>query len=567
MEVESEFLSHHRTRPQIQIVLEDILVSLNSKQRDCHLLLDDANLLNLHLFRPPPPPTPPVPDHAVPILLRPEWQLQMFDWDLTINWIVPHIDGCKYVKQISVSSEVDMEMVRACLRVLRHHGVLAHVDVFRYSNVYECTHLAMGLLTAGRKTEEAKKLLDAAFWYCAKAKYVRGAQVACRERTSSNGLNSPNLKSNSPSNNAVRRHHLHMSPLHSLDLSIHSSATPLAAAIVSETSRRRNISEETASPRSFPSRTGHMTIREDHSMDENELPSTANKGALSQSEEMDTMKKALAKLYVSCSRSQSFGEMLLAKIENKSDKSPPVEHLHERAVAPNFSDSTLTPLREASESETVASSDVHNIQQQHGANGDGAVHNMAEDWKMVFDYFDHRRLITFGVVHGLIRRVHQYPLANVVGSGNASSSRRESTASHGADGDDEDDFSNINLSLEDYYTTIEMTAIAEEATAAAVKSAMDEMSKATSYSASPLLQSMAPPPLSSRDEMILNKLTQKELHRRTRKLHLERIASAMDGTRCDDELSCMFEESVENLIEMIKDSGRWDIISVYSCAN
>ena len=59
MEVESEFLSNQRTRPQIQYLLEDILLSLNTKQRDCHLLLDDANLLNLCLFRPPPPPIPP----------------------------------------------------------------------------------------------------------------------------------------------------------------------------------------------------------------------------------------------------------------------------------------------------------------------------------------------------------------------------------------------------------------------------------------------------------------------------------------------------------------------------
>ena len=70
----------------------------------------------------------------------------MFDWDLTINWIIPHIDGCKFLKQIAQSSEVDMELVRACLRVLRHHGVLAHVDIFRYSNVYESTPLGKELL-------------------------------------------------------------------------------------------------------------------------------------------------------------------------------------------------------------------------------------------------------------------------------------------------------------------------------------------------------------------------------------------------------------------------------------
>ena len=66
MEVKSEFLSHQRTRPWVQVVLEDVLVLLNSRGRDCRLLLDDANMLNLRLFRPPPPPMPPVPYHAVP---------------------------------------------------------------------------------------------------------------------------------------------------------------------------------------------------------------------------------------------------------------------------------------------------------------------------------------------------------------------------------------------------------------------------------------------------------------------------------------------------------------------
>ena len=54
----------------------------------------------------------------------------MYNWDLTINWIVPHIDGCKHVRQIATSTEVDMDMVQACLCVLRHHGALAHVDIF-----------------------------------------------------------------------------------------------------------------------------------------------------------------------------------------------------------------------------------------------------------------------------------------------------------------------------------------------------------------------------------------------------------------------------------------------------
>mmetsp|Transcript_10131 Transcript_10131/g.16596 ORF Transcript_10131/g.16596 Transcript_10131/m.16596 type:complete len:289 (-) Transcript_10131:73-939(-) len=288
------------------------------------------------------------------------------------------------------------------------------------------------------------------------------------------------------------------------------------------------------------------------------------------------MKKALAQLYSSCSRNQSFGEMLLAKIENQTDPSPSVDHVNDN---------------------------VKNGNQQHGTKGDKVVNDTSIDWKMVFDYFDHRRLITFGLVRGLIRRVHQYPLAYAVLNDTDEVNTGREPSSNGAIDDEDDEldyFSNVELSPGQYHMPIEVSKVAEAAAAAAgkaamddrswstsystspnprgflppplnsrdTKAAMDERSWSTSYSASPLPgQSFLPPPLNSRDDILLNKLTQKEMHLREGKLLLERIASAMDGTRCDDELSCMFEIPIEKLIEMLKGTGRWNIISVFSCTN
>ena len=79
MEVESQFLSHTTVdgdRPQIRSLLRGILVSLNSEGCECNLLLGKADALNLKLFRPPKIPAIPVQDHAVPILLRRDWQVQ-----------------------------------------------------------------------------------------------------------------------------------------------------------------------------------------------------------------------------------------------------------------------------------------------------------------------------------------------------------------------------------------------------------------------------------------------------------------------------------------------------------
>ncbi len=76
MEIESHFLSSEKTRPQIQTFLEKMLISLNSSQWECNIALDPANVLNVKLFHPPKLPAIPVPDYAVPVLLRRDWQVQ-----------------------------------------------------------------------------------------------------------------------------------------------------------------------------------------------------------------------------------------------------------------------------------------------------------------------------------------------------------------------------------------------------------------------------------------------------------------------------------------------------------
>ena len=74
MEVETQFLTK-RGRPQLQPMLQHLLLFLNTGE--ANLILDNANQLNLKLFRPPRPETPPVPEYAVPVLLRTDWPYHM----------------------------------------------------------------------------------------------------------------------------------------------------------------------------------------------------------------------------------------------------------------------------------------------------------------------------------------------------------------------------------------------------------------------------------------------------------------------------------------------------------
>lgn len=105
MEIESHFLSNEKTRPQLQDHLERMLISLNTSPTsatpaarrqqhirgggdirsstgggnggmECNLILSQAHVLNLKLFHPPKVPACPVPDRAVPVLLKRDWQVQ-----------------------------------------------------------------------------------------------------------------------------------------------------------------------------------------------------------------------------------------------------------------------------------------------------------------------------------------------------------------------------------------------------------------------------------------------------------------------------------------------------------
>jgi hypothetical protein len=122
LELESQYLSGTKTRHMLQQHLERILVSLNSPTWECNLLLNRENVLNLKLFHPPKSPAPLVNEYSVPVLLRRDHHLHLYDWDLSINWVSLHIDGVTNARQISKMAQVDMEMVLSCLRVLRHHG-------------------------------------------------------------------------------------------------------------------------------------------------------------------------------------------------------------------------------------------------------------------------------------------------------------------------------------------------------------------------------------------------------------------------------------------------------------
>ena len=629
MEVESGFLTSKETRPELRRILQSILVSLNSRRSECNLLLDSANVLNLKLFRPPREPAPPVPDYAVPILLRPEAQMQLFDWDLTINWIVPHIDGFKHAKLISQSSEVDMEMVRACLRVLRHHGVLALVDVFRYANIYESTPMAASMLAG-----EQPKLLDEAYAFASKSTNM--PSVPPMKSDASSGGSRPGSRAATPSflehyqgnplsprslgdnPNTPSGRDITLSPA-ALGFDPSTLIRPLSGASLVPptgqslaTSFPPRVTNRPDAPlgahSSQPTRDGttpspaHPQMAASHASSRLSMSASeaAQEAALLPSKKKEKkMKTALAQLYSSCTRSKSFGELLIEKVvahpSNRDADRPrgattPTRRMRERGSSSALdSDGNDSGHNSAQEGGSLSSTP----REEFGVSSPGRAgrsqrgHAVADDldWSEVLDHFDHRRLVTFGVVHGLMQRVHVWPLAYELSGNDDDDISQRSSDDESPSGSFVDDLSDgpigTHQDLQSHtvgsgyhfqrnargknYTSptlqpVPFSAAAPSPLATALKSTMVPLPAMAPLSLG-ASAAMGDPDLISGPKAIKARQAKEHLKRLSRE-----IAEAMDGSRCDDELACMYEKPFDELLELVKEIGK-EIVTVKSVAS
>ena len=433
-EMESQCLTHPTKRPHLQATLDNLLISLNNGE--ANMILDSANTLHLKLFQPPKPPAHPVPDHAVPILLRRDWQVQMYDWDLAINWVVLHIDGVDNAKTISVKSEVDLEMVRACLRVLKHHGVIAIVDMFFYSNRYEATERASALL-AGNEP----KLLQEAFEFCRRRKNETETSIGeVSERPAVANLSS-----------SLTQH----SPLHggALQPSLPSSFPPPSISGGSKTYRLGSF-----------------------------LPSHEMHPPMGSKKEQRKLKAALAEWFVSFNRNKCIGDILLSKIFG--DRNSGVDVVSED--------------RQKVYRHTESNESTKPIDAKKNGNQKRLI-----DWKGAFNQLDHRRVATFGVVHGLIRRVHNFPYA-VENNSNQKSLRA---------------LDSINNTP---------------------KTGSSSMSREGTHRKGDSTQC-------DNNETLVS-----------------RVAKRMNGKICDDELVCQFDQVLEDLTDLVTCHQRYIVLPTYS---
>jgi hypothetical protein len=205
------------------------------------------------------------------------------------------------------------------------------------------------------------------------------------------------------------------------------------------------------------------------------------------------LKGALAHLYSSFTRNLSFGELLLSKLEEVKKSSPDLLY-----TADNGKD------------------DIN--------------------WEKCLEMIDHRRFITFGIIHGIIRRVHCFPKADL-----------SSYATDGATSDEVTDPlpSTAKINTREIYDTNSLAT------------SLGQLS-----SSSPMYEDS--------DEMMAIDEAHEEDHTVTTKEKYplvdlaNRVAESMDGTRCDDELTCTFNLTLPELVELVETYTDQTVSFVYT---
>lgn len=457
MEVESQLLSNLSTKSFIQDVLDVMLPSLNSQSAKCHMLLDSTNSLHLQYFPAPKEHPSVIKDYVVPVLLRPESHLYSLGWDLTINWIVPHINGIQNARCIAKSSQVDEEMVRACLRVLRHHNVLACVDVFRYSNTYESTRKSQ--LLFGR---DMLGLMEEAY------QFVRKVQKRQCSPTPLNMTLIPPQVTDEPQSYPP------------FQIASSKGEDPSSFSYVSTSSPK--FFHQNNAPHSCDGFTPNQISQQNRST--HLVTSHENK-------EKSMMILALSILYTSCDRSHTLGDVIINKLSNNNMSNR--EH-----KLNGISKIKSSGLPSCFESDQNCSQKI--------------------DWKEVFTKLDFRRFVSFGVIHDLIHRVHEFPIT-------VDSLKMEEVS----------EFENKIIQMKMSSKLVQMIG---EAPAMSTRKLKSQFSTQQSVKSD------------KRSEDILTLANS--------------IAASMDGTRSDDELTCMFEREMKELKIIVEKYTTKEVISIYS---
>jgi hypothetical protein len=141
MEKQSGYLSQESKntelwpdRRPIESLVEIVKEDLNN-YGECMIPVDDANTINMKLF--PHHPSPPdVQGWHVPVAKMKFADIVDPTWDLTLQKIIPYIDGVSDVRRIAFQADVDLDLARLALRHLLYYDTILLLDIFFFGSCY-----------------------------------------------------------------------------------------------------------------------------------------------------------------------------------------------------------------------------------------------------------------------------------------------------------------------------------------------------------------------------------------------------------------------------------------------
>ncbi|EER29257.1 Nitrogen permease regulator 2 [Coccidioides posadasii str. Silveira] len=140
LEEQSGFLSKDPSpggEGKVHSLCETLMEDLNN-YCECMIPIDDLNTLNVKLF-PLYPSPPPVKAWQVPLFTVRYEAFMDENWDITVQRIVPYINGVNSIRAIAVLADANFSLTCRAIRHLVYYGCVFLLDIFSFSAIYAPT--------------------------------------------------------------------------------------------------------------------------------------------------------------------------------------------------------------------------------------------------------------------------------------------------------------------------------------------------------------------------------------------------------------------------------------------
>ncbi|KAI8945558.1 nitrogen permease regulator 2-domain-containing protein [Xylaria longipes] len=114
----------------LEIVKEDL-----NNYGECMIPIDEANTINMKLF-PYHAPPPAVRGWHVPVPKTKLAEIVDSTWDLTLQRIIPHVDGVNDVRRIAWLADVSLPLTQCALQHLLYYDTILLLDMFFFGSCY-----------------------------------------------------------------------------------------------------------------------------------------------------------------------------------------------------------------------------------------------------------------------------------------------------------------------------------------------------------------------------------------------------------------------------------------------